>query len=62
MLTILWTENEEREVPWEYLELMLCREVYHCTPSELAEQPADVVQMHLSLINAENRVRKLRNK
>ena len=48
-------------MPWEYIELILCRDIYHCTPSELYEQPVDVINMHLALIGVEKRVEEFRN-
>lgn len=42
-----------RELPWAYTELRLCRDVYHCTPSELDRQDADRIQMHIAIMNLE---------
>jgi hypothetical protein len=55
--SILWTRSTTREMPWEYIELYLCRDIYHCTPNELAEQPIETVNMHLKLIGVENIVK-----
>lgn len=43
------------EVPWEYIELQLCRDVYHCTPEELDRQDWERVRVHLRLLGAEGR-------
>lgn len=39
---------------------MLMRDVFHCTPSELAEQDAEDVATVLELLEAEAQVAKLR--
>ena len=44
--------------PWEYVELVLCRDVYHCTPVELERVPADVVLRHLAVLGIEADVNK----
>jgi hypothetical protein len=44
------------EVPWEWLELTLCRDVYHCRPSELAEEDWATVSLHLKLLEAKAEV------
>ena len=44
--------------PWPYVELRLCRDVYHCTPSQLDEEDWDTVKTHLALMGAEDDVRK----
>jgi hypothetical protein len=43
-------------VPWEWLELTLCKDVYHCRPSELAEEEWATVQLHLKLLEAKAEV------
>jgi len=49
-----------KAAPREYLELVLCRDVYHCTPLELAKIPVDIIEAHLVCIAAENKVTKMR--
>lgn len=44
-------------MPLEYLELILCRDVYHCPPSQLP--PWHVIARHLVMLNAEALVRNL---
>lgn len=39
---------------------MLMRDVFHCTPSELAEQDAEDVMLVLELLDAEATVARLR--
>lgn len=39
---------------------MLMRDVFHCTPSELAEQDAEDVMLVLELLEAEATVARLR--
>ena len=33
--------------PPEYLQLILCRDIYHCTPVELDQIPIETVMAHL---------------
>jgi hypothetical protein len=40
--------------PQEYLDYLLCAHVYHCTPLELDEQPAQAVNLHLAFFDKEN--------
>lgn len=44
-------------VPEEWTEVQLCRDVYHCTPSDLDRQDYGRVLRHLALLSAEARVR-----
>lgn len=50
-------EDKTVAVP-EYTELVLCRDVYHCTPTELDAQDWARVQQHLICLEIEARVRK----
>lgn len=50
----------KRALPWIWNEFRLCRDVYHCTPLELDEQPIDRVQMHIRLLNLETEAEALR--
>lgn len=43
-------------VPWEWLELLLCRDVYHCRPSELAEEDWNTINLHLKLMEAKSEI------
>jgi len=45
-------------LPWEYVELVLCRDVYHCSPSELGEQDWLTVMTHLHLLETEGKIKK----
>jgi hypothetical protein len=40
------------------VELVLCRDVYHCTPSELDEQDWGRVAAHLICLDVEAKLRK----
>ena len=55
----LWTTGPQ---PWPYLELTLCRDVYHCTPTELAQQPLATIASHLVCMDVEAQVAKRRRK
>ncbi len=57
MLDILWTGNKKKEVPIEYIELVFCRDIYHCTPNEFWEVPMEVVEMHMEIMGIEEKVR-----
>ena len=41
--------------PMEYLEYMLIKNVYHCTPSQLDDQSNDIIDLHLNFFNIENK-------
>lgn len=43
--------------PSEYLELVLCRDVYHCLPSQLQAEPITNILPHLIAMGVEGRVR-----
>jgi len=43
--------------PFEYLELIACRDLYHCTPLELARVPLGTVLAHLACQAGENAYR-----
>ena len=40
-------------LPWEYTEMRLCRDVYHCLPSELDEESWERIATHLAIMDAE---------
>lgn len=56
MLRSLWLRQPP---PPEYLELLLCRDVYHCTPAELATIPLRTIMTHLACLDAEAQVRQM---
>jgi hypothetical protein len=45
--------------PWEYIEYLLCRHVWHCTPAELRQQSAEDILNALSFVRVEGQVREL---
>jgi hypothetical protein len=45
------------ELPTEYVDLFLCRDVYHCLPSQLQAEDAVEIQKHLAMLAAEAQVR-----
>ena len=59
VITALWTNGPP---PAEYVELMLCRDVYHCTPSVLRAEAAEDVFATLACLEAENYVRERRER
>ena len=56
----MWGDPDKAPQPPELLELRLCRDVYHCTPTELAQQPLETVLDHLTCLQIEHEVRELR--
>jgi len=54
VVTALWTKGP---APQEYTDLVLCRDVFHCTPSELRAEAAEDIMAALACIEAENYVR-----
>lgn len=58
LLHHLWTRGPQ---PPEYLSLILCRDVYHCTPAALEEQTLDAVNDHLLCLQVEAEVRQMRH-
>jgi hypothetical protein len=40
-------------MPRDYIEFRLCRDVYHCTPSQLADEDAATVELHIRFIELE---------
>lgn len=58
MLVYLWLQDGQP--PKEYIDLVLCRDVYHCTPSELYQQDARIVMAHLACLDVEAEVARLR--
>ena len=58
-MTSLWTGGGKGAPP-EYLDLVLCRDVYHCTPSQLDREDGERVLMHIALLNAESKVKAAR--
>lgn len=48
--------------PTRYLELVLCRDVYHCTPVQLREIPMPTILEHLTCLAMEGKVRQANRK
>lgn len=46
-----WTGSGD--APWDYIELQLCRDVYHCLPSELDAEEWDRISRHLDMMDVE---------
>jgi hypothetical protein len=44
-----------RPPPPDYVDLVLCRDVYHCRPSELDDEDATVLARHMLLLEIENK-------
>jgi hypothetical protein len=55
----LWTKGEP---PPEYIELILCRDVYHCRPNDLDDVPLETVLDHLTCLDVEAEVQNSRAK
>ena len=52
--------GESQPQPWEYIQLRLCQDVYHCTPSQLDEQDWQTIETHLLILNLEEQLRQAR--
>jgi hypothetical protein len=53
----LWTDPEKHPAPVEYVTLVLCRDVYHCTPSQLRQENAKDIMTHLAIMKIESKAR-----
>lgn len=53
----LWTGAP---APPDWIELILCRDVYHCTPVELRSVPTSKILRHLTMLGVEAEVHKMR--
>jgi|GEM_PF-1852711 len=53
-----WLWTGDGEPPWVYVEFKLCQ-LYHCLPSELAEENLLTILRHMVCLQAEAQVRKL---
>ena len=51
-LALIMPHAPGAEIPWAWTELILCRDVYHCRPSELEEEDWATVATHLALLEA----------
>lgn len=49
---MLWVANYD-DLPPEYIEYRLCRDVFHCLPSELDDEPWQPIRRALAFIAAE---------
>lgn len=58
-MRFLWTGSGTP--PGEYTILQLCRDVYHCTPSQLMQEDANQIDMHLLLMSIESEVQAFEN-
>lgn len=56
MTTALFTGGGEG-APEEYIDLILCRDIYHCTPEELDRQDYGTVLLHYEMHMAEKKVK-----
>lgn len=48
--------------PVEYIRLILCRDVYHCTPSQLRQERLSDVLTDLTILAEETRVQEARSR
>jgi hypothetical protein len=55
----LFIGGADNPPPAEYIELVLCRDVYHCPPAQLP--PLPVCLRALALIGVENKVRQMQH-
>lgn len=50
--------GQQRPMPREYIEYVLCTQFYHCTPAELAVQDYETLLLHIEFFNLEQEVKK----
>jgi hypothetical protein len=55
----LWTEAD---APLEYIELQLCRDVYHCLPWQLGQEKLPKVLQHMTCLQIEAEVNEIKRK
>ena len=60
LLEALYTGG--KAMPLEYTRLQLCRDVYHCSQTELEEQPWVTVMLDIRMMGVENKVRRFKRK
>jgi hypothetical protein len=48
--------------PMQYIRLVMCRDVYHCTPAQLEEVPWRTIQEDLFMMGVERSVQTRRGK
>jgi hypothetical protein len=48
--------------PFEYLEMQLCRDVYHCLPSQLDQEDWRRISVHQEMMNIEAEVNEAKAK
>jgi hypothetical protein len=53
----LWTDEPP---PPQYIRLIFCRDVYHCTPDMLGKLPVKILIEDMAMLNIENQVKKSR--
>lgn len=58
MAAHLFVDPKKHPAPIEYVTLVLCRDVYHCTPSQLRLESAQDILTHLAVLKIESKVRK----
>lgn len=54
VIAALWVQGAP---PPDYVDLLLCRDVFHCRPSELAQEDADDILRALACLSAEAYIR-----
>jgi hypothetical protein len=59
LMSHLWTGDV---APLEYIRLVMCRDVYHCTPTELDAVPWQTIQQDLLMMSVERTVQQRRSK
>lgn len=50
MASVEWRQTRHHRA---YLEYILIRDLYHCTPTELDNQPKHIVDLHVRIMNME---------
>lgn len=47
--------GSESNAPSEYIDYLLIKKLYHCTPSELEKEDSKTIELHLGFMNLETK-------
>lgn len=50
-----YLRSQSGPVPMAYADYLLMTKLWHCTPTEYEQQPEEIIELHINIMNAENR-------
>lgn len=53
----IWTNGVAKPFPSEFVILYLCKDVYHCMPSQLDDEDGVRILQHLDMLNIQERAK-----